>query len=156
MTDTPIWPGVAEYLYQAASSARVLSDGTRIVPFGLTPRCSSFECTPIAGISTDTGSERRSGAWAWPPNGPRKPAAVREGCGACTWAAIATPIVAAPATMRRTPATPATRARRLGLAGGGAYPACGQDMTTRNPAIRRQSRSPDMATSLLPRGVLLA
>src|SRR5689334_17660986 len=80
MTDTPIWPGVAEYLYHAASSARVLSDGTRIVPFGLTPRCSSFECTPMAGISTDTGSERRSGAWAWPPNGPRTPAAVRRAC----------------------------------------------------------------------------
>src|SRR6185295_6229766 len=112
MTDTPIWPGVAEYLYHAASSARVLSDGTRIVPFGLTPRCSSFECTPMAGISTDTGSERR-----W---------------GACTWAAIATPMVAAPATMRRTPAIPATRARRLtSLLGGGAYAACGQDMTTR-------------------------
>src|SRR6266496_4131642 len=61
MTDTPIWPGVAEYLYHAASSARVLSDGTWIVPFGLTPRRSSFECTPIAGISTDTGSARRPG-----------------------------------------------------------------------------------------------
>src|SRR5215470_7333740 len=157
MTDTPIWPGVAEYLYHAASSARVLIDGTRIVPFALTPRCSSLEWTPMAGISTDNGSERRNGVWAWPPNGPRMPAAVREGCGACTWAAIATPMVAAPATMRRTPAHPAARARRLtSLLGGGAYPACGQDMTTRNPAMRRQSLCPDMVTSLLPRGVPLA
>src|SRR5215468_10890886 len=112
MTDTPIWPGVAEYLYHAASSARVLIDGTRIVPFGLTARCSSFECTPMA---------------------------------------------AAPAMMRMTPASPAARARRLtSLLGGGAYPACGQDMTTRNPAMRRQSLAPDMVTSLLPRGVVLA
>ena len=38
MTDAPIWPGVAEYLYQAASSALVYSDGTWIVPSELTPR----------------------------------------------------------------------------------------------------------------------
>src|SRR5437764_6507058 len=153
MIDTPLWPGVAEYLYHAASSARVLSGGTRIVPSRLTPRRSSFECTPIAGISTDTGSERRSGVWAWPPNGPRMPAAVREGCGAWIWAATATPMVAAPAMMRRTQASPATRLRRLAsLLGGGAYPASGQDMTTRNPAMRRQFPSRDMVTSLLPRG----
>ena len=38
----------------------VSSDGTWIVPSELSPRCSSFESTPMAGISTDTGSERGS------------------------------------------------------------------------------------------------
>src|SRR5271165_6385901 len=80
MTDDPIWPGVAEYLYHAAISELVSSDGTWIVPSELSPRCSSFESTPMAGISTDTGSERGS-------DGPRAehmaPAADCGGCGAC-------------------------------------------------------------------------
>src|SRR5580704_2402489 len=116
MTDDPIWPGVAEYLYHAALSEPVSSDGTWIVPSELRPRCSSFESTPMAGISTDTGSERGS-------DGPRAddpiaPATDCDGCGACTWAA--TPTAAIPIAMSTTPAIPATRARRLrtGVGGG--------------------------------------
>src|SRR5215472_1617609 len=144
MTDAPIWPGVAEYLYHAASSAPVRSDGTWIVPSALTPRCSSLEFTPMAGIATDTGSDRRSdGPWA---EGPMAPAAAGDGCGACTWAAIATPTAATPPTISRTPATPATRPRRLaGGPGRGAYRLCGHVMTTRNPAMRRHCRSPNTA-----------
>src|SRR5258708_16148771 len=112
MTDAPIWPGVAEYLYHAASPALVYSDGTWIVPSALTPRCSSPEFTPMAGIATDTGTERgNDGPWSRPADGPTAPAAAREGCGACSCAPSATPTAAAPATMRSTPATPATRAR---------------------------------------------
>src|SRR5258708_39230026 len=134
MTDAPIWPGVAEYLYHAASLALVTSDGTWIVPSGFSPRCSSFELTPMAGIATDTGTERgNDGPRSWPADGSMAPAAAREGFGACSWALSATPTAAAPATMRTTPATPATRARRLpDVPGWGAYRVCGQDMTTRN------------------------
>ena len=119
MTDDPIWPGVAEYLYHAASPELVSSDGTWIVPSELSPRCSSLESTPMAGISTATGIDRGS-------DGPRAddpvaPAADAEGCGACTWAATATPRAEIPAAMSRTPAIPATRARRLRtVVGGGA------------------------------------
>ena len=60
MTDDPIWPGVAEYLYHAASPELVWSEGTWTVPSELSPRCSSLEFTPMAGICTDTGSERGS------------------------------------------------------------------------------------------------
>src|SRR6266480_3547716 len=113
MTDAPIWPGVAEYLNHAALPACVRSDGTLIDPLELAPRCSSLECTPMAGILTDTGSERRSdGPWALPLSGPTAPAAARAGCGACTWVPSATPTATAPATMRRTPTSPAARARR--------------------------------------------
>ena len=118
MTDDPIWPGVDEYLYHAARWELVSSDGTWIVPSELSPRCSSFESTPMAGISTDTGSERGS-------DGPRAesitPAADFEGWGACTWAPTATPRAAVPAAMSRAPVTPASRARGLrAVLGGGA------------------------------------
>src|SRR5580704_18430468 len=144
MSDVPIWPGVTEYLYQAATLGVRFSGGTCMVPSRLTPRCRSTECTPMAGISTETGNERRSDSHhALPADGPVAPAAVWEGCGACCWAATATPTAAAPPTMRRAPATPATRVRRLaglgGLGDGGADPRSGQDMTTRNPAMRRRS-----------------
>src|ERR1700683_2352035 len=108
MTDDPIWPGVAEYLYQAASSELVTSDGTWIVPSGLTPRCSSLESTPRAGISTDTGTER--GSRGPRPPGLRAPAADAEGCGACRWDMIATRTMARPSRVGTTPATPARRA----------------------------------------------
>jgi len=107
----------------------------------------------MAGMSTATGIERRSGWWAWPPNGPRMPAATGDGCGAYTCAPIATPTAATPATMSRTPAIPATRARsRTGARGGGAHPVCGQAMTTRNPATRRHStfRNPPSPPSFFP------
>jgi hypothetical protein len=98
----------------------------------------------MTGIATETGSERRSdGPRA---DGPIAPAAAGDGCGACTWAAIATPTAATPPTISRTPATPATRARRLADgAGPGAYRLCGHAMTTRNPATRRHCRSPNTA-----------
>src|SRR5208337_1123897 len=117
MTDDPIWPGVAEYLYHAALSELVSSDGTWIVPSELSPRCSSSESTPMAGMSTDTGSERGS-------DGPRAddpitPAAECGGCGACTWAATATPRTMVPIAMSRTPAMPATRAGRFRTGVGG-------------------------------------
>src|SRR5215469_5529841 len=144
MTDAPIWPGVAEYLNHAASFASVDSDGAAIVPSASTPRCSSLELTPMAGIATDTGTERDSDSpWARKAGGPILPAAASEGCGACTWVASATPTALPPPTIRRTPATPARRARRRpgvrppgagvpGPPGGEAYPLSGQDMTTRS------------------------
>src|SRR5216684_2937215 len=89
MTDDPIWPGVAEYLYQAATPELVSIDGTWSVPSELSPRCSSRESTAIDGMSTDTGSERESDG----PRaaGPMTPATDDAGCGACTWAPSATP-----------------------------------------------------------------
>src|ERR1022692_3048157 len=151
MTDAPTWPGVAEYLYHAASSELVTSDGTWIMPSELTPRCSSFEFTPMAGILTDTGTERcNDGPWALPADSPIAPAAARDGCGACSWALTATPAAAPPPMMRRTPTTPATRARRLpDVLSGGAEAPCRQYMTTRNPAIRRHPTSP-IPSSLPP------
>ena len=110
MTDEPIWPGVAEYLYHAARPALVLIDGTWTVPSALSPRRSSFESTPIAGMRTATGTERASDGSRDEP--PMTPASDSEGCGACTWEATATPTAAMPATMSSTPVIPATRARR--------------------------------------------
>src|SRR5260370_14846080 len=106
MTDPPTWPGVAEYLYHAASFACVYSDGTWTTPSALTPTSSSFEVTPMAGISTDTGTERgNDGPRAWPADRLVAPAAARAGSGACSWALTATPTAAAPPLMRRTPTT---------------------------------------------------
>ena len=152
MTDDPIWPGVAEYLYHAARPALVLIEGTWTVPLALSPRCSSVESTPMAGICTDTGSDRAS-------DGPRDeapvtPACDAAGCGACAWEPTATPTAAVPARMSMIPAIPATRARKpAGVAGGGAYPVCGQATTTRNPAIRRHGASGNVA--VLSSAVLL-
>ena len=67
MTDVPRWPGVAEYLYHAASSAAEVRGGAWIVPSWLRPRLSRLELTPIAGMSTDTGSERSSAGPGPPP-----------------------------------------------------------------------------------------
>src|SRR6476646_7466020 len=128
MTDEPIWPGVAEYLYHAARPALVRTDGTWTVPSALSPRRSSFESTPIAGIRTDTGTERASDSpWDEPPI---TPACASDGCGACTWEATARPTAEVPAMISSTPAIPATRARRPAVGGGGAYPACGQATPT--------------------------
>src|SRR5450631_3133530 len=156
MTEAPIWPGVAENLYQAASLASVESDGTWMMPSALTPRCSSSEFTSMAGMSTDTGRERGSdGPRALPPPGPVAPAAARAGCCACAWALITKPTAATPPMTRRTPTIPATRARRLpGLLGGGREPFCGQETTTRNPAMRRHPASPNAVVppAIFPRG----
>src|SRR5690348_154794 len=93
-----------------------------MVPSCLTPRLRSAERTPMAGISMETGTERRSDSHHALP-GPVVPAAHCEGCGACCCAAIAAPTAAAPAAMSTAPATPATRARGLpglgGVRGGG-------------------------------------
>src|SRR5438034_9775278 len=146
MTDVPIWPGVTEYLYQAARLGPC-SGGTCMVPSGLTPRRRSTECTPMAGMSTETGNERRNDSHHALPAGPVAPVAVAEGCGACCWAATAPPTAAAPPTRRSAPATPPTRPRRPpglgGLVGGGANPPSGQDMTTLNPAMRRRPGYPN-------------
>src|SRR5215470_2335618 len=144
MTDEPIWPGVAEYLYHAARPALVLIDGTWTVPSALSPRRSSLEFTPIAGMRTATGTERASDGCRDEP--PMTPASDGEGCGACTCEATATPTVAMPAAMSSTPVIPATRARRPAeTGGGGAYSVCGQETTTRNPAIRRHGASGNVA-----------
>src|SRR5262249_43128316 len=105
MTDAPIWPGVAEYLYQAASPASVVTGGTWTVPSGLRPRCRSREWTPIAGMSTETGIDRDSDGPR--PPGPVAPAADADGCGACTCAAIAKPTAARPPSTNTVPAKPA-------------------------------------------------
>ena len=60
MTEEPIWPGVTEYLYQAASWGCLYSEGTWIVPSAFSPRCSRLDWTPMAGMLTATGSERVS------------------------------------------------------------------------------------------------
>ena len=149
ITDAPYWPGVTEYLYHAASSALPKSDGTWIVPSGLTPSRSSSECTPMAGMSTETGIERRT-------HGPLPldaiaPEAAADGCGAWSWPPTATPTAAVPATMRRTPMSPATRARGLTDGrGGGANLLWGQETTTRNPAMRWCSASPNAIPPRLP------
>jgi hypothetical protein len=107
----------------------------------------------MAGISTETGRERGSDSRA---DDPIAPAADLTGCGACTWALMATPTVATPPMMSRTPATPASLALRLlGAVGGGAYPLSGQETTTRNPAIRRHPACAN-AVPLLLQGALLA
>src|SRR4029077_3956504 len=78
MTDDPIWPGVAEYLYHAAWPAFLVTEGTWTVPSALSPRCSSVESTPMAGICTDTGSERASDGPA--DEAPVTPACDSPGC----------------------------------------------------------------------------
>ena len=107
----------------------------------------------MAGIRTDTGRARASDGPR--PAAPVAPAADRDGCGACTWDATATPTAAVPAPMSRAPAIPASRARKLsGVLGGGAYPACGHATTTRNPAIRRHAAPGNAA--VLSSAVLLS
>src|SRR5215469_10941863 len=164
MTDAPICPGVAEYLYQAASSAAVVTDGTWTVPSGLRPRCRSRECTPMAGMSTETGTDRDSDGPR--PSDPVAPAADADGCGACTCEAIAKPTAARPPSTSAVPAKPANRARGLrGAASGGPgeYGVSGQDMTTLNPPMRRHLVPPNAVlracfqlSRRLPNGALLA
>src|SRR5580692_8298082 len=59
MIDGPGWPGVGEYLYQAASlvSGRSLSGGTWMVPSGLSPTYRRVELTSMAGIEIEMGSD---------------------------------------------------------------------------------------------------
>src|ERR1700755_319996 len=124
MTDEPIWPGVAEYLYHAARPALVLIDGTWTVPSGLSPRRSSLESTPIAGMRTATGTERASDGCRDEP--PMPPASDSDGCGACTCEAAAPPRGAMPPAMSSPRVIPAGGARRPGGTGGaGAYPVWG-------------------------------
>src|SRR3984957_18930789 len=154
----PTWPGVTEYLYQAASPALVASEGTAIVPSGLSPRLSSFDRTPISGIETDTGTDRRSaGPFAAAPTAP---AAEGAGDGACCCASTAAAMTPPPTMISATPATPdsLTRARPRG-GGAGANWLSGQDMTTRSPATRGQppkafySREGDPAPALISSSV---
>src|SRR5580692_12287394 len=129
MTAVPIWPGVAEFLYQAASSALVVRSGTWMLPSGLSPRRSSGDRTPIAGMTTDTGAERRSDG-SFGAAGPTVPAAAAAGDGACCWARIATPMAAAPPRTSAVPARPASLIlARPGSDGGGANWLSGHDMT---------------------------
>ncbi len=70
MMDGPTWPGVGEYLYQAASlvSGGSLSGGTWMVPSGLRPACMSLDVTPMAGIEIETGSDcATTGPWVGEP-----------------------------------------------------------------------------------------
>ena len=124
-------------MYQAASLALVTRLGTWIVPSGLSPSRSRSDRTPIAGMVTDTGTERRSdGPRA--RSGPIVPAAEAAGAGACCWARIAIVIVSAPPNSSATPAHPASLARPRPRVGGlGAYGlSSGHDMTTRSPPMR--------------------
>src|ERR1700761_2137461 len=139
MTEEPIWPGVTEYLYQAASMGWLYSEGTWMEPSRFRPRCSRLDRTPIAGMLTATGSERGS-------RGPRAsaaidPAAPWPGCGAWTCDSAATPKAAAPPTISSTAATPASRARQLTGGRGGIEKPGPEVKTTRNPAMRRHSGS---------------
>src|SRR6202012_1465412 len=131
MTEAPACPGVAEYLYQAASPALVVSDGTAMVPLALSPRCSSREFTPMAGIWTDTGAERLS---VGPRTGPIRPAADADGWGALCWGAPAKPMEATPPRTSTAPTSRASgdrgpsRGSAAGRAtGGGAYPVSGHE-----------------------------
>ena len=60
--DGPGWPGVVEYLYQAASmvSGGSLRGGTWMVPSGLSPTYRSLELIPMAGIQIEMGSDLAS------------------------------------------------------------------------------------------------
>src|ERR1700760_2273118 len=126
MTDVPVWPGVTEYLYQAASPALVVSDGTWSVPSALSPRCSSFDLTPMAGMLTATGGDLRSAGSlaafaalaAFVPGVPVvpvvpvelvagipvEPAADAAGTGACCCDSSAMPTARTPAALSSTPA----------------------------------------------------
>ena len=125
--------GVAEYLYHAARSALVVSDGTCIDPSAFTPRRRSLELTPIAGISTDTGSERASDGPR--PAGPRTPALARDGWGACCWALTAKPTAASPVARRSDTGHP-------GQAGPEADPRPGAVRCTHPGARRRRHETP--------------
>ena len=110
------------------------------------PAATSTDTLWIARLvhRTATGTERASDGCRDEP--PMTPASDSEGCGACTCEVTATPTVAMPAAISSTPVIPATRARRpTGTGGGGAYPVCGQETTTRNPAIRRHGASGTVA-----------
>src|ERR1700761_604206 len=111
MTEEPIWPGVTEYLYQAASMGWLYSDGTWMVPSAFSPRCSRLDRTPMAGMFTATGSERGSrGPWL---SAAVAPAALRHGWGGCRWVRAAIPTAPAPPTTSTTAPNPPSRARQL-------------------------------------------
>src|ERR1700761_1231455 len=157
MTAVPILPGVAEYLYQAASLACVLRLGTCIVPSALRPRGSRVDWTPIAGMATDTGGDWRS-AGPETSAGPIFPAADAAGAGACCCARTATMMATAPPTIREIPANPVSLilVRPRGGDWGMNRLSSGQDMTTRSPAIRGSLAIYAVPSLCLPQGVLLA
>src|ERR1700728_3031704 len=118
MTDAPTCPGVTEYLYHAACPASVYRDGTWIAPSAFTPRCSRYEVTPMAGMRTETGAERRSDSgWARP--NPTEPAAPADGWGACCWRMNVTATATPPKKMSSAPARPAMPGRRPPRRGAG-------------------------------------
>src|ERR1700722_18359061 len=156
MTAVPIWPGVTEYLYQAARFACVLRSGTCIVPSPLRPRRSRFDWTPIAGMATDTGGDWRSrGPFA--AAGPIFPAADGAGAGACCCASTAMTMASAPKAIRETPVNPASLslARPRGGDWGANALSAGHDMTTRNPAMRGELPMYAVPSLCLPQGLLL-
>ena len=155
MTAVPAWPGVTEYLYHAASSALVASDGTAMVPFGLRPRRSRLDWTPIAGMATETGRDLRSDG-LFTAAGLIVPAAEVAGAGACCWESRAMPMNTAPPRSSTTPARPASlmRARPRG-GGAGANWLSGHDMTTRSPPMRGPLPNA-VPFRCLPEGVLHA
>src|SRR6266481_4666663 len=121
MMDGPSWPGVGEYLYQAASSVcgGSLRGGTWMVPSGLSPTYRSVDLTPMAGIEIEIGSDLASAgprAAVDPepdafgragtgliPTGPMAPACSGRGWGAYCWAATASPSRLPPAAINTTP-----------------------------------------------------
>src|ERR1700744_312527 len=151
MTEEPIWPGVTEYLYQAASMGWLYSEGTWMEPSAFSPRCSRLDRTPMAGMLTATGSERVSRG---PPPPASPPAASGPGGGAWCGARAATPIAVAPPIISSTAANPASRARQLTGGRGGRFMPAPLVKTTRNPAIRLHWGSANAA--LFPQWVLLA
>src|ERR1700722_19424049 len=129
MTDAPTWPGVTEYLYQAASLGCPNSGGTWMVPLGFRPTYSSRELTPMAGMSMETGSERGRdrpllpgallpeallpGVETWPGvlAGAIVPAAAGEGWGACCCGRMARAIKIPPPMMSTAATTAPVRPR---------------------------------------------
>ena len=77
---------------------------------------------------------------------PIAPRADADGCGAWCWDRNVTPTAVIPTRMSRTPATPASWARRLTGLGGRLYPSSGHEATTRNPAMRGHLASPNAAS----------
>ena len=122
-----------------------------MVPSGLSPRCSSGDCTPIAGMATDTGASAaatapsaRSGR---PSPRPRRPATARAAGRAPRrrWRPRRQGEQRRPGESGQPDPGPPRRRRR------GANWLSGHDMTTRSPPMRGQRAIPPQSRRLASR-----
>src|SRR5205814_10412379 len=114
ITAGPGSPGVMRYRYQPAGAPRP-GGGVAIVPSGLTPSGIRPVCTPMAGMSRYTGTERDTGTGAdavattgsGRPTGPGRPTVAATGRGGDCGRRPDTTIEP-PSTARATAAAPRT------------------------------------------------